>query len=281
MENNFNLRKFLTENKLTSNARLIKENAVIDGKKVDINSIEIENISRNDFPDFVDAYAVAASFEDGTELSEDQLEMLNTEYYDVINDAIHQRQLYTENKPTLKNKEVKEGGYDSTEAIGDLYQAAIEDYLGISDKSYKDNKELYDKSMEIYDAMYDADLMDSTDSAFIDKQVEDFIKANMPELAENRGLSEREKTLKEEIVKILSEASYFDSYDSKAAKEVGKQLSSIVDIFSKSAQDEEDEIMDAIAKAEQQTGTEVSRHEKQMLLKHAGWIRTRAYQMER
>lgn len=100
------------------------------------------------------------------------------------------RKFLTENKLTSNARLIKEGGYDSTEAIGDLYQAAIEDYLGISDKSYKDNKELYDKSMEIYDAMYDADLMDSTDSAFIDKQVEDFIKANMPELVQNAPLAE-------------------------------------------------------------------------------------------
>jgi hypothetical protein len=70
--------------------------------------------------------------------------------------------------------------------IGYLYQEAIEDYLGIQGKTYKDNRKLYNKSYQIYDAMYDAGLIDSTDRAFIDDQVEDFIKANMPELAQEQ-----------------------------------------------------------------------------------------------
>lgn len=50
---------------------------IIDSKKVDIESINIAGIDPNDYPDFVDAYAESASFEDGTELNDDQMDELN------------------------------------------------------------------------------------------------------------------------------------------------------------------------------------------------------------
>lgn len=108
-------------------------------------------------------------------------------------DNFNLRGFLTENKLTGNSKQIKEGGYDNTEEIGDLYQAEIEQYLGISGKNYRDNKDLFNKATDIYNAMYDADLMDSTDSNFIYDQVEEFIKANMPELANQSGeVSEEE-----------------------------------------------------------------------------------------
>lgn len=98
MADNFNLRQFLSENKLTKNAKLLKEAVEVDGKEVDMNSMEIEGIDMRDFPDFVDAYVVAASFTDGTDLTDDQLEILSTQHSDIIQNSIHDRQLYREGK---------------------------------------------------------------------------------------------------------------------------------------------------------------------------------------
>jgi len=151
MADNFNLRSFLTENKLTKNAKLVKE-ARVDGfdenqkafqvsfvnkygggdsrilnaetpeqaeeafadifadnpdfvqsiksvqpyqvpaakpqaepqpglEGVNYKSIQIDGIDPDDYPDFVDAYIVSAEFEDGTPLSEEELEQLTDELY--------------------------------------------------------------------------------------------------------------------------------------------------------------------------------------------------------
>lgn len=151
MADNFNLRQFLTENKLTKNAKLLKE-ARVEGfdenqkafevsfinkygggdsrilnaetpeqaeevftnifvnnpdsvqsiksikpyqvpapkakaepqpglEGVNYGSIELDGIDSDDYPDFVDAYVISAEFEDGTPLSEEELEQLTDELY--------------------------------------------------------------------------------------------------------------------------------------------------------------------------------------------------------
>jgi len=151
MADTFNLRSFLTENKLTKNAKLLKE-ARVDGfdenqkafqvsfvnkygggdsrilnaetpeqaeevftdifvdnpsfvqsiksiqpyqvpspkakaepqpglEGVNYRSIELDGIDPDDYPDFVDAYVISAEFEDGTPLSEEELEQLTDELY--------------------------------------------------------------------------------------------------------------------------------------------------------------------------------------------------------
>ena len=96
MADNFNLRQFLTENKLTKNAKLLKEEVSLNGEPVNIGSIEIEGIDRNDYPDFVDAYITYAEFEDGTPLTEEELMKLEEENYGIVGELIHDRQLYLE-----------------------------------------------------------------------------------------------------------------------------------------------------------------------------------------
>jgi len=61
-------------------------------KKIDYNSIEIEDIDMKDFPDFCDAFVSYAEFEDGTELTDEQLDELTNE--GVCNELIHENQLY-------------------------------------------------------------------------------------------------------------------------------------------------------------------------------------------
>jgi hypothetical protein len=79
----------------------------------------------------------------------------------------------------------------------------------------------------------------------------------------------------------IEEGSYSDSYNSPASKQVYRQLTSIVNIFKKSAQEEAQELDAAIAAAEQETGTEVTPVERGVLHKQLRWIRTYDMQMER
>lgn len=66
------------------------QNVTIDGKVVDLKSVDFDGIDHNDAPDYSDAFIVSAEFEDGTPLIEAQLEMLfDICGYDLLMDFIH------------------------------------------------------------------------------------------------------------------------------------------------------------------------------------------------
>ena len=49
-------------------------------KKINWKSLEFEDIDPKDYPEFVDAYVSYAEYEDGSALTDDELEKLDTEY---------------------------------------------------------------------------------------------------------------------------------------------------------------------------------------------------------
>lgn len=49
--------------------------------RVNVRSIEFEDIDPRDYPDFADAYISYAEFEDGTPLNDEQLEELGDDQY--------------------------------------------------------------------------------------------------------------------------------------------------------------------------------------------------------
>jgi len=51
---------------------------------VDVGSIEIEGIDGRDYPDFSDAFVSKANWDDGTPLSEDELNQLQDQHPDLI-----------------------------------------------------------------------------------------------------------------------------------------------------------------------------------------------------
>ena len=58
----------------------------INNKYVNLKSIELEDVFQYDYPDFVDAYISYAEFEDGTELTQDQIELVQIEWPDLVNE---------------------------------------------------------------------------------------------------------------------------------------------------------------------------------------------------
>ena len=56
----------------------------INGRCVDVGSIEIEGIDGRDYPDFSDAFVSKANWDDGTPLSEDELNQLQDQHPDLI-----------------------------------------------------------------------------------------------------------------------------------------------------------------------------------------------------
>jgi hypothetical protein len=56
----------------------------LNGKEVDRGSLWVEDVDTRDYPDFCDAHFVGACFVDGTPLTDDEVEQLNTKYSDVL-----------------------------------------------------------------------------------------------------------------------------------------------------------------------------------------------------
>ena len=61
---------------------------LINNKSVDMSSIEIDGIDTSDYPDFCDAYICNASFEDGTELDDSEMELLQEQLSDEMNEMV-------------------------------------------------------------------------------------------------------------------------------------------------------------------------------------------------
>ena len=61
---------------------------IINGKEVDLGSIEIGGIDPSDYPDFADAYVEYAETVAGYGLTEAECELLQDQYSDIIYDLI-------------------------------------------------------------------------------------------------------------------------------------------------------------------------------------------------
>ena len=61
---------------------------------INIKSIKIDGIDSKDFPDFCDAYISYAEFDNGIELTEDELEKYQEENESIVCELIHENQLY-------------------------------------------------------------------------------------------------------------------------------------------------------------------------------------------
>jgi len=62
---------------------------IINGKQVDLGSIELDGVESWDRPDYADAYAASAEFTDGTPLTDDELDELTEKHGDIINMRAH------------------------------------------------------------------------------------------------------------------------------------------------------------------------------------------------
>ena len=154
MADNFNLRSFLSENKLTKNAQMLKEEVSFNGKPVDTRSIEIDGIDMNDYPDFVDAYITYAEYEDGTPLTDEELHDFEAENYGLVGELIHDRQLYLQEK---KEEEVPENPEDYTKQPGYIHETLtakerrlvemVQDALGIAPQAVAEEAPIAEEEM--------------------------------------------------------------------------------------------------------------------------------------
>ena len=61
----------------------------INGKTVDNSSLELDGVDSKDHPDYADAYFSHGTFEDGTPLSDQELDQLTDEHGDLVNQMAH------------------------------------------------------------------------------------------------------------------------------------------------------------------------------------------------
>jgi len=117
-------------------------NIVINGKKVDSTSVEVEDIDTTDAPDFSDAYISYAEFEDGTPLTEEELEQLGYYTYEFVEDIIYEnktnntsfnlKKFLTENKLT-KTSIREEASFYTMDEVVDMANRAGEIVLDAKD----------------------------------------------------------------------------------------------------------------------------------------------------
>lgn len=60
----------------------------LDLNNIDFKSFEMEDVDRRDYPDFCDAFIGYAEFNDGTPLTDEQLDQLN-EHSDIVYEAAY------------------------------------------------------------------------------------------------------------------------------------------------------------------------------------------------
>jgi hypothetical protein len=68
---------------------MFKNKVEINGKEVDLGSLEVDGVDPRDYGDFADAYFSYAQFTDGTPLTDKELELLTDEHGDILNQMAH------------------------------------------------------------------------------------------------------------------------------------------------------------------------------------------------
>lgn len=75
----------------------VKPGIMVNGKEVDMTSLEVDGVDSRDYPDFADAYFSAGYFTDGTPMSDEELDQFQNEngdlLYDKAYDSLHESEL--------------------------------------------------------------------------------------------------------------------------------------------------------------------------------------------
>jgi predicted NAD/FAD-binding protein len=62
----------------------------LNGRAIAINSLEVDGVDSTDYPDFCDAYFSYGEYEDGTELTDDELEQLTRACPEMVNEMAYE-----------------------------------------------------------------------------------------------------------------------------------------------------------------------------------------------
>ena len=60
----------------------------LNGKSVSVLSLEVDGVDSTDYPDFCDAYFSYATYENGSPLSDDDLDALSDKYSEILSERV-------------------------------------------------------------------------------------------------------------------------------------------------------------------------------------------------
>lgn len=93
--------------------QIINENKImLGGNEVDVNSLDVTNVDKHDYPDFADAYIISGKFVNGTDLTDAELEELNDTQPELLNDLAYkkynnvQQNVQSSNRDRIEDKKI-------------------------------------------------------------------------------------------------------------------------------------------------------------------------------
>jgi len=93
--------------------QIINENQImLRGNEVDVNSLDVTNVDKHDYPDFADAYIISGKFVNGTDLTDAELEELNDTQPELLNDLAYkkynnvQQNVQSSNRDRIEDKKI-------------------------------------------------------------------------------------------------------------------------------------------------------------------------------
>lgn len=88
----------------------------INGKEVDVQSLQIDGVDSSDYPDFSDAYVTSGRFVDGSRMSDDELDAFTDEHSDIINQLAYDSSI---------GEDLQEGDPDECGMMGGVSTSSI------------------------------------------------------------------------------------------------------------------------------------------------------------
>ena len=93
--------------------QIINENEImLGGNEVDVNSLDVTNVNKHDYPDFADAYIISGKFVNGTDLTDAELEELNDTQPELLNNLAYkkynnvQQNVQSSNRDRIEDKKI-------------------------------------------------------------------------------------------------------------------------------------------------------------------------------
>jgi len=132
----------------------------INGKEVDVNSLEVDGVDSRDYPDFSDAYISYASFADGTDLSDEEMDQLNDEH----NDLVHELAYDSLHEHVLNNQ-----------SLESQFESAIEQIVREEDDLFSGDEDRSGQAMQSLKDLFNQDLPLGTNASNVRDSLKDIV----------------------------------------------------------------------------------------------------------
>ena len=137
-----------------------RNSITINGKEIDVGSLEVDGVDSRDYPDFSDAYISYALFANGTELSDEEMDQLNDEHSDLVHelayDSLHEHVL---NNQSLESQ----------------FESAIEQIVREEDDLFSGDEDRSSQAMQSLKDLFNQDLPLGTNASNVRDSLKDIV----------------------------------------------------------------------------------------------------------